>query len=157
LKFDDYSEVKKEYQTNTDYLKKQLDTTVNKLRIIEGLSKLAGRSIVDIFHGFASLDIADKKHIINFIPPANVDYKTGDVFLKLNYTMAKILVPNLKSRMNNTINATTNFKDRKVSVKRAITILAKSNIEVNEDEAALILNFLYHIAATYNKYDSFKG
>lgn len=53
--------------------------------------------------------------------------------------------------MNEIIYTTINFRDKKVSVKRAITILAKSNIEVNEDEAALILNFLYYIATTYNK------
>ncbi|MDB5158594.1 MAG: hypothetical protein JWR50_3301 [Mucilaginibacter sp.] len=58
--------------------------------------------------------------------------------------------------MNDIVYTTTNFRDKKVSVKRAIIILAKSNIEVNEDEAALILNFLYHIATTYNKYDSAK-
>ena len=32
LKFDDYSEIKKEHQTNTEHLKKQLNTVVNKLK-----------------------------------------------------------------------------------------------------------------------------
>jgi len=36
-------------------------------------------------------------------------------------------------------------------------MLAKNNIEVNEDEATLILDFLYHIAATFQKYNNTKS
>jgi hypothetical protein len=52
-----------------------------------------------------------------------------------------------------TINARTNSYrgEKKISVYKAITILAKNNIQVDEDEAAVILNFLYHIAKTYSK------
>jgi hypothetical protein len=45
----------------------------------------------------------------------------------------------------------TNFTDRRVSVNRAITILAKNGVQVDENEATVILNFLYHIAKTYGK------
>lgn len=91
------------------------------------------------------------------IPPTNIDYKTGNVSLTVNSTLSKIIVLKSNLIMNEIIDTITNFRDKKVSVKRAITILAKSNIEVNEDEAALILNFLYHIATTYNKYNSTKA
>ena len=59
--------------------------------------------------------------------------------------------------MNETIYKTANFRDKKISVKHAITILAKNNIEVNEAEATLILDFLYHIAATFQKYNNTKS
>jgi len=59
--------------------------------------------------------------------------------------------------MNETIYKTTNFRDKKISVKHAIALLAKNNIEVNEDEAALILDFLYHIAAPFQKYNYTKS
>jgi hypothetical protein len=58
--------------------------------------------------------------------------------------------------MNNLIDSATNFRERKVSVKRTISILAKNKVEVNEDEAVVILDFLYHMAATFHKNDSAK-
>lgn len=53
--------------------------------------------------------------------------------------------------MNNQLSDSNSFTDRKLSPKRAVTILAKNNIEVNDDEAAIILDFLYLIARNYNK------
>lgn len=43
------------------------------------------------------------------------------------------------------------FIDKKVSDKRAITILAKNGIQVSEREADVILDFLYLVAKNYNK------
>lgn len=58
--------------------------------------------------------------------------------------------------MNNLLSDSTNFTVRKISLKRAIEILAKNKIEVNENEAAIILDFLYHIAQNYYKHDEHK-
>ena len=44
-----------------------------------------------------------------------------------------------------------NFLHRKVSVKKAINILAKNNINVNEYHAAVILDFLYLLAKSYDR------
>lgn len=44
-----------------------------------------------------------------------------------------------------------NFIDKKVSIKRAIAILAKNDIEVDDDEATVILDFLYLMSKNYNK------
>ncbi len=41
--------------------------------------------------------------------------------------------------------------DKKVSDKRAIVMLAKNGIQVNEEEANVILHFLYLAAKNYNK------
>jgi len=38
---------------------------------------------------------------------------------------------------------------KRVSLNRAIWLLAKNNIEVDENECVLMLNFLYHIATSY--------
>ncbi len=43
------------------------------------------------------------------------------------------------------------FIDKKISDKRAIAILAKNGIQVNEEEADVILDFLYLVAKNYNK------
>ncbi len=44
-----------------------------------------------------------------------------------------------------------NFIDKKVSVRRAITILAKNGIEVDDDEANVIVDFLYLMAKNLTK------
>jgi hypothetical protein len=52
---------------------------------------------------------------------------------------------------------TSNYKgEKKIAIYKAITILAKDNIQVDEDEAAIILNFLYHIAKMYSKAKTIK-
>lgn len=60
LKYDDYSEIKNEYQANTGCLKEELEAIIEKLRSIDEQSKLTNRSILDIFHGFPDLDLPDK-------------------------------------------------------------------------------------------------
>lgn len=49
---------------------------------------------------------------------------------------------------------TSAFLVRKVTTERAVSSLAKNNIEVNAKEAETILNLLYHVANVYNKQDS---
>ncbi|MGH2624831.1 MAG: hypothetical protein ACRDE7_14275 [Sphingobacterium sp.] len=44
-----------------------------------------------------------------------------------------------------------NFTDKKVSVRRAIKILAKNGIEVDDDEANVIVDFLYLMAKNHTK------
>ena len=43
------------------------------------------------------------------------------------------------------------FVDRKVSNKQTIMLLDKKGIEVNEEDAAVILNFLYLMAKIHKK------
>lgn len=42
------------------------------------------------------------------------------------------------------------FYNRKVTVNKAIKILKRNGIQTDEDQAAIILNFLYLIAKTYS-------
>lgn len=58
--------------------------------------------------------------------------------------------------MNNILSNNSNFTVRNISVKRAVEILAKNNIEVNDCEAAIILDFLYHNAQNHNKHEAYK-
>lgn len=44
-----------------------------------------------------------------------------------------------------------NFIDKKVSAKRAIEILAHHGIQVDDDEAAVILDFLYLISKNHKE------
>jgi len=42
-----------------------------------------------------------------------------------------------------------NYIDKKVSVKRAIAILSKNGIQVDDKEASTIIDFLYLMAKNY--------
>lgn len=44
-----------------------------------------------------------------------------------------------------------NFIERKVSIKRAISILAKNGIEVDDKEVSVIVDFLYLMARNYSR------
>ncbi len=44
---------------------------------------------------------------------------------------------------------TKTFSSKKVSVTQAIKVLKRNGIEVGEDQAALILDFLYLLAKTF--------
>jgi DNA invertase Pin-like site-specific DNA recombinase len=92
LKFDDFSELKKECQTLAGSLKKELDVNTRKLRCINQQCKLADRSFVDIFNGYLDLDIVDKKQVVNLIPPSNFDIRTGEVSVKLSNALSKIFL-----------------------------------------------------------------
>ena len=58
--------------------------------------------------------------------------------------------------MKNILSVGTNFTARNISPKRAVQILAKNNIEINDSEAAIFLNFLYQIAQNHNKHKAYK-
>lgn len=42
------------------------------------------------------------------------------------------------------------FSSKRISVDQAIKILKRNGIQTNEDQAGVILDFLYLIAQTYN-------
>lgn len=91
LKLDDYSSLKKEYNINSKLLLSELQEIDTKLERIDSQS-LRYKWFVNIFQGFSSLDNADKKHLVNLIPPLKVDFQTGNMTLKPNNAMSKILI-----------------------------------------------------------------
>ena len=46
------------------------------------------------------------------------------------------------------------FSSRKVSTNQAIKVLKRNGIHVNEDQAIVILDFLYLLAKTYSSVES---
>lgn len=100
LKYDDYNELKKEYLINCKCLQSELKDLNVKLERIDKQNKLENKLFVDIFERFSSFDIADKKHLIDLIPPHEVDFQTGDISLGLNSALKKILLSKRKSNKN---------------------------------------------------------
>jgi site-specific DNA recombinase len=94
LKYDDYNAMKSEFRRITDGIKKELCNVATKLTNIEEQRKLDLRSSIDIFRAFNSLDTADKKQLISFFPPFEIDLKRSEVSIGHNVALSKIVVNN---------------------------------------------------------------
>ncbi|MCH5685167.1 hypothetical protein LWM68_13470 [Niabella sp. W65] len=71
--------------------KELLDINI-KLESIDRQSQIGSKSFLNILQGFSGLDLSDKKHLVNLIPPLKVDFKTGNMTLRLNSALSKILL-----------------------------------------------------------------
>lgn len=98
FKLDDYREFKKEYLANTTTLKTQLDDILDRLNTINLQRQLDHGSFVKIFRNYKLLTTEDKRHLIKLIPPAKVDFLTGELTLDLSESLSKILM--LKKNVN---------------------------------------------------------
>ena len=76
---------------NTKNLKKEVRDILIKLKAIDKKSQIEEKALVAIFQRFSEFEFSDKRHLVNLIPPTNVDYKTGDLSLDLNQAFLKIL------------------------------------------------------------------
>ena len=92
LQFDDFSELKKEHRAVSGNLKKELDAITVKLQRIDQRFSLADRGLANIFRGFESLDTADKKQIVSLITPPQIDIQMGQVPVKIDNALSKILI-----------------------------------------------------------------
>ena len=54
-------------------------------------SQVEEKALVEIFQRFSEFEVPDKRHLVNLIPPTNVNYKTGDLSLDLKQAFLKIL------------------------------------------------------------------
>lgn len=91
LKIDDYNDLKKESQVNTKNLKKEERDVTHKLRVIDKMNRMEDKILVGVFQKFPEFDTSDKTHLVNLIPPVDIDYKTGNLSLDLNLAFSKIL------------------------------------------------------------------
>ncbi|MBB6108032.1 hypothetical protein HDF23_000762 [Mucilaginibacter lappiensis] len=153
LKFDDFKELKIECQAICDGLGMELTSNGIKLKLLDQQLKAACRDFTDIFLNYLDFDIVDMKKIVSLIPPISVNIETATLSVSINNALSKILLYKKlfgRSEIIDSHDRSIYFNDRKVSIKRAITIMAKNNIQINEGEGAIILDFLYLMAKNYN-------
>lgn len=108
----------------------------------------------NILFRYKDFGLSDKKQVIDLISPATLDRRTGIIssfqidkaLLKVLYSSCSLI--NAKECPNN---LPSHFSDRNVSIERAITLLGRNNIHVNDDDVAIILDFFYVIAKNYIK------
>jgi hypothetical protein len=100
LKSDDYNALKRECHVNSKCLKRELADINAKLEYIDKQSLSGSQSFAHVLKRFPKLDAADKKHLVNLIPPLNVNFQTGDMSLELNGGLSKILSINRQEKSN---------------------------------------------------------
>jgi site-specific DNA recombinase len=152
LKFEDFREVKKECQLMEEKFGMELSTNTTKLRRLDQKFKTTNIDFIYVFNRYSELATDDKKLILSMISPVNVNIKNGDLSLRLNSALSKILVKKSYNvfELIDSDDQSTSFTDKKYSIRQAISTLAKSNIIVNDSEAKVILQFLYVAAKTYS-------
>lgn len=92
LKVDDYTELKRECQVNFKHLQKELCEVNIKLSNIDKQDRLEYETLENIFQVYSILDITDRRHLANLIPPLDVDFKTGELHFDLGTSaLSKIL------------------------------------------------------------------
>ena len=91
LKIDDYNELKRENQISTQNLKKEANDITAKLKGIDKKNQIEDNTLVKIFERFSEFETSDKRHLVNLIPPTDIDFKTGALSLDLNQAFLKIL------------------------------------------------------------------
>lgn len=100
LKSDDYSALKRECHVNTKCLKKELSDINVKLEDIDKQGLSRSRTFGDVLKKFPSFDTANKKHLVNLIPPFDVNFQTGDMSLELQGGLSKIVSTNRQEKSN---------------------------------------------------------
>lgn len=53
------------------------------------MNQMIDKTFVEVFQKFTEFDTSDKTHLVNLIPPVNIDYKTGDLSLDLKSSIFK--------------------------------------------------------------------
>jgi hypothetical protein len=153
LKFDDFKELKIESQAICNNVGVELNSNASKLKLLREQLKVEGRTINQIFHNFLNLDILDKNYIVSMIPPTTINITTGAVSIQINSVLANILSfknPNATFEGATPDRGIKSYRERKISTIRAISILIKNGIQLDESEAGVVLDFLYRMAKTYN-------
>lgn len=91
LKFDDFRVLKKEYQDISGILRREFNIVKSNLWRLDKQLSQPRSSLENIFYVFQYMDNADKKQLVNLMPPGEVDIRTGSVSLKVNRALAKVL------------------------------------------------------------------
>lgn len=153
LKFDDFRALKTEYQATCNNIGMELKANSEKLRLLDKQFNFAERSLTKIFSSYSDLDAMDKKYIVSLIVPVLSDFKTGMVSLKFNKalmgTLSSIIPPQTFHAPSSNTGLKT-FAEKKVSIKHTISIMENNKVRINENDAAVVLDFLYCMAKTYH-------
>lgn len=92
LKLDDYNEFKGEVLERTNCLKKEIAKNMDMVDNICQQREHNSKRSIQLFKGYSSFDIADKKQLATLIPPQGIDFTSGNLSIQLPDALKKILV-----------------------------------------------------------------
>ncbi|TZF93717.1 hypothetical protein FW781_18680 [Chryseobacterium panacisoli] len=122
---------------------------------------------INIFQVYNIQDFVGKRHIASMFTPSEINiFKKDFENIEINPILKKIIMFDglINKRADKTqkiiekdINRITKyFSGRMVSTIQAIKVLKNNGIHTNEEEAIVILDFLYMLANTLKKDDDFE-
>lgn len=95
----------------------------------------------------------DKKYIVSLIILVLIDFGKRMVSLTFNKalidTLSSIIPPQTFHAPSSNTGLKT-FAEKKISIKHTISIMENNNVRINENDAAMVLDFLYCMAKTYH-------
>lgn len=167
IDFEDFNDIKKEHNQIIHNLNGRLQHLAQKLNGYDSINgDIWSDSGINIFQSYSTQDFVGKRHIVNLFTPLDINISQRDFKpLQIHPVVSKIITYDgtVKNRTNKplkTIGTSKSihripkyFSGRMVSTHQAIRILRDSGTRVNEDEAAIILGFLYMLANSFKKND----
>ena len=162
LDYDDFKVIKQECSETNGILNERLIYLARKLEM-DNSNKIKEdhNKGVNLFELYKNLDVLAKGMFVNIFKPIEINIGNRIVeTLNIQQAIKKIIVVDkdcylMKGvEMKEDNKATQLFLERKVSKAKVISLLASKQIVVDEEEAEVILDFLYSIASTLQQQDN---
>lgn len=161
IDFEDFRDTKKEHNQITHNLNERLQHLTQKLNAdFYKHKEIWTKNHINIFQVYNIQDFVGKRHIASMFTPSQINiYQKNFETIQINPTLKKVTMYNgvintkkiLKTIEKNINLSTKYFSGRMVSTSQTIKILRKNGIHINEDEAIIILDFLYMLATSFKK------
>jgi DNA invertase Pin-like site-specific DNA recombinase len=168
IDFEDFRDTKKEHNQITHSLNERLQHLTQKLNMNFYKDKEIGsKDQINIFQVYNIQDFVGKRHIASMFTPSEIDIAQKDFkTIQINPIIKKITMydgiintrtdKTLKAIEKNINGSTKYFSGRMISTIETRKILRKNGIHIDEDEAIVILDFLYMLATSFKKDDDFE-
>lgn len=166
MDFEDFSDTKKEHDQIVYYLNDRLQHLTQKLNGYDSRNgNIWSDSGINIFQSYITQDFISKRHIASLFTPLEINTSEGNFEpLLIDPIIRKIIAYDgivnnrtdkpLKIMGKSVHRIPKSFSGRRVSINQAIRILRDNGICIDEDEAVIILDFLYMLANSFKKADS---
>ncbi|WP_228378013.1 hypothetical protein [Chryseobacterium luteum] len=155
--------MKKEHNEITYNLNERLQHLTQKLNVdFYKHKEIWTKDHINIFQIYKLQDFVGKRHIASMFTPSQINVSTKEFeAIQINPILKKLIMYDglintktekvLKTIEKNINRSTKYFSGRMVSTIQAIKIMRKNGININEDEALVILDFLYMLARSFKK------
>ena len=166
IDFEDFRAIKEEHHEIVYNLNGRLQHLAQKLNGYDSRNgNIWSDSGINIFQSYNTQDFVGKRHIASLFTPSEINISERNFKpLQIDPIIGKIITYDgiVKNRTNKPLKIVgkiihripKSFSGRMVSINKAIKILKDNGIQISEDEAVIILDFLYMLANSFKKINS---